>query len=132
MDGLVRLSRSSRSRSLREVTCCPSRPEKGEVLTDTTTERVGSSTCVPGERPRVLGVAQGLAEGRVLESGDGHDVARRRLGYGHPVEALEAEQVAHLRTPRLLAGARRPPHLLAPAQAPLVIRPITRRPTYSS
>ncbi len=48
MATLKRASRSSRSRSLREVTCCPSRPAIGESLTAKTMASVGSSTWMGG------------------------------------------------------------------------------------
>ena len=46
IDTLPTSSRASRSRRLREVTYCPSRPAIGEVLTPKTIETVGSSTCI--------------------------------------------------------------------------------------
>ena len=48
IETLVSASFSSRSLSLREVTCLPSRPLNGESLTDSTIEIVGSSILMCG------------------------------------------------------------------------------------
>ena len=48
IDTLPSSSRSSRSRRLRDVTYCPSRPATGDVFTPKTIETVGSSTAIGG------------------------------------------------------------------------------------
>ncbi len=59
----------------REVTQRPSRPAKGEVLTEKIIDSVGSSMRSGGQRRRGLGGGDGLADGDALEAGQGHDLA---------------------------------------------------------
>ncbi len=47
-----------------------------------------------GQRHRVLGVGQGLADGRLLQPGNGHDVARLGRRHVHPLQPVVHVQVA--------------------------------------
>ena len=71
----VSSSRSSRSRSWREVEYCPSRPAKGEVLTPKVSCSVGSSMAIAGSASGALGSASVAPILDVGEAGQGDDVA---------------------------------------------------------
>ena len=57
-------------------------PMIGQVLVPMVIEIAGSSTVMPGQRPDVVGVGDGLADGDVLDAGHRDDVAGVGLSAG--------------------------------------------------
>jgi hypothetical protein len=93
---------------MRAVSFLPSLPASAEVLMP-----------MVRPRPRVVEVGQGLADGDVLDAGDGDDVAGARFVHGHAVEFLGHEQLGDLGLLHRSVGAA-PRHLLALADGALV------------
>ena len=104
IDTLPSSSRSSRSRSCRDVTYCPSRPAIGDVLTPKTIDTVGSSIAIGGMAIAVLDVGDRLADRDVLDAGQADDVAGGGL---LNVDALQAVEGIELGDLRLLDVPRR-------------------------
>ena len=116
-------------RMLREVTHFPSRPAKGEVLTEKIIERVGSSMCSGGQRRRGLGGGDRLADGDALDAGQGHDLAA--VGALRPSTRFRPSNAKSLVTlvvcRRAVALGDR--HRVADApRVPEKMRPMPRRP----
>ena len=89
-------SRSRRSFTMRAVSSLPSVPASGDVLMPIVIDRLGSSTCSGSSAIGVLRVGQGLADGDVLEAGDGDDVAGTGALGGDALERLGDEELGDL------------------------------------
>ncbi len=61
------------------------------------------------QRPRVLALGERLADAHVLDAGDGHDVARARLGDLDPLQPVVAVEQGDLGRRRRCRRAGRPP-----------------------
>ena len=90
-------SLSRRSLICREVTNWPSRPAIGEVLTPKIIDTVGSSTAIGVSALRSTHVGDGFADGDVLDAGEADDVAGGGVGDVDAAQALEGEELRHLR-----------------------------------
>ena len=129
IDTLPSSSRSSRSRSCRDVTYCPSRPAIGDVLTPKIIDTVGSSIAIGGIALRMLDVGNRLADGDVLDAGEADDVAGGRL---LDVDALQAVEGVELGDLASAACPRSSLHTTTGSPIftrPLKMRPMAIRPT---
>ena len=128
IETFVSSSFSSRSLMLREVTQRPSRPAKGEVLTEKTIEIVGSSMCSGGSGAGVCGRGDGLADLDALEAGEGHDLAAGGLVRLDPLEAVEDVELRDARRLEPPVALRRPPRCRPTRTRPEKTRPMASRP----
>ena len=101
IDTLPISSRSSRSRTCRDVTYCPSRPAIGDVLTPKIIDTVGSSTAIIVHRHLALDFGDGLADGDVGHARQTDDVAGRGVVDVDALQAVERIQLRDLRLARL-------------------------------
>ena len=75
-------------RSWRAVSFEPSWPASGEELMPIVIERLGSSTWRSGQRRPGLGIGEGLADGDLVDAGDGDELAGPGSRRRHPVEPV--------------------------------------------
>ncbi len=86
-----------RLRTMRAVSLCPDTlPASGEVLVPMVTEMAGSSTVMRGQRVRVLGVGQRVADHDLGHARDGDDVTGDGLVGGGAFHALGGQQLGDL------------------------------------
>jgi hypothetical protein len=106
----------------------PSRPAIGEVLTEKIMAIVGSSIWIAGSGRGPLAIADRLADGDLLEAGDGDDVAGTGLGDLDALQPLVA--VEHRDTlPVFCEPSSRQSGVARLRSVPLKTRPIASRPT---
>ena len=70
------------------------------------------------ERAGIIDVSEGLTDGHLLDTSDGHDLSRPSLRDFHPVERLSSEELGDAR-PVCRPVLPTPRHDLAPAELPL-------------
>ena len=81
------------------------------------------------QRPRVVGVGEGLADGDVGQAGDRDDLAGTRRLDRHAVERLGDVELAHLGRTRCVPSARHQATVCPRAMVPSCTRQMARRPT---
>ena len=116
-------SRSRRSRSWRDVTYCPSRPAKGEVLTPKTIDTVGSSMAIGAIGAGASVDGDGFANRDAVDAGKTDDVAGGRLVDVDALQSVECEQLGHAGR---LDGSHRACE--TPTGSPIRTRPLKTRP----